>query len=527
MNCKQGRSTTLASKPSSSFSTVTSTSAASATSADTSRSGGSRLLFGEIDTSSERTTKSYAPVCSFVLCDSSTFLKFWLEDKCREPLLRYLAKKDLANLRLACHDFSVRAAPALFEDLSITFKTNIFARPSKLAALDRLGFYVKTLHFNIPHTTQAFLPPLVEPETGAELSFTYTPQCEPSTPGRPKYGDLETTEILTRQYPPMFHAATNVPGFIRAFSAFVNLQHLAVSCPGHEASNGFRRSVVDYALISLRIAVEKNSLNALDNLTLTPIHAGGILYLSPLLGFGASPRSASRWSRIRHLTIHSTVLSTMNNNRESDQFRLLQTYLRNFQCNLETFNFRWLGRKGPMPVESGATYNATPAPSVGRHPAQSQKRPSEKPKGAQPLHFPKIKHVEIENVSAPAGDISSFVNNHRRTIAELNFEDVELTTGSWEEALAPLTKRHRHPLPRTETAEIPIMLSPTAEQGPLPTPMQRIEIASEDGGRKSVRLSKWLQSRGKAPSATKVREGLLGCEQQLRKMLRGSAFPWR
>lgn len=471
-------------------------------------------------------TESYASVCSFVLCDSSTFLKFWLEDKCRERLLRRLPKQDLANLRLTCHDFSVRAAPALFEDLSITFKTNIFARPSKLAALDRLGFYVKKLHFNVPHTAQSFLPPLIEPQTGAELSFTYTPQCEPSTARRPKYGDLETTEILSRQYPPIFHAATNVPGFVKAFSAFVDLQHLAVSCPGYDASNRYRRSVVDYALISLRIAIEKNSLNALDTLTLSPIHAGGIMYLSPLLGFGASPRSASRWSRIRHLTIHSTVLSTVPNSWEPDQFKLLQTYLRNFQSNLETLNFRWL-RKGPLPVQGGSTHTTAPAPVTGTHPAHSQAATAQKAKKPRALHFPKIKHIEIENVSASAMELSSFVHSHRRTIEELNLEDVELTTGTWEEALAPLTKRHRRPLPRTETAVIPIMLSPTAELGLFPAPMQRLEVANEEGGRKSVRLSKWLQSRGKAPSAKKVREGLLGCEQQLRKMLRGSAFPWR
>ncbi len=56
MSCKQDRhsASILASKPSVAFSTTSS--AASATSAGTSRSGGSKLLFGEIDTSSERCT---------------------------------------------------------------------------------------------------------------------------------------------------------------------------------------------------------------------------------------------------------------------------------------------------------------------------------------------------------------------------------------------------------------------------------------------------------------------------------------
>lgn len=58
---KQDRPSTfvLANKPSSSFSSI---SAASATSAATSRSGGSKLLFGEIDTSSDRCMRNPFPV---------------------------------------------------------------------------------------------------------------------------------------------------------------------------------------------------------------------------------------------------------------------------------------------------------------------------------------------------------------------------------------------------------------------------------------------------------------------------------
>lgn len=64
MNCKLEKFSAyaLASKPSSSFSSTSSV--ASATSSGTSRSGGSRLLFGEIDTSSERCTRLFPhPLC--------------------------------------------------------------------------------------------------------------------------------------------------------------------------------------------------------------------------------------------------------------------------------------------------------------------------------------------------------------------------------------------------------------------------------------------------------------------------------
>ncbi|KAK3723269.1 hypothetical protein LTR37_001992 [Vermiconidia calcicola] len=526
MNCNHNKPSghVLANKPSSSFSTFSS--AASATSAATSRSGGSRLLFGEIDTSSDRSSELYASVCSFVLCESSTFLKFWLEDKCRETFLSCVPKRDLASLRLACHDFSVRAAPALFNDLSITFRSSTFTRPARLAALDRLGFYVKTLRFNFPHSAETFLPPLVDPETGAEMSFTYTPQIEAPTPRRPKYGDIGTTEILTRQWPTLFHAATNVPAFIRALSAFVNLSRLRISCPGHDYTQRYRRNTVDYALISLRIAVERNSLNALESLTLSPIHPSGLLYLSPLLGHGATPRSASRWSRIQHLTIHANTIPSAAVEGDPDYYKLLQTYIRNFQNNLTTFKFRWVGEKGQIPTQRVLISANMPDGPPVTGAAHDRPAPLQRRRETPALHFPRLQHVDLENMKTTAADISTFVEAHKRTIEELNLESIELSEGDWDTALAPLTKRARA-RPSIDIADFPIMLSPTT----LPAPMERIEVAHREvNGRKTLRMSSWLstKNKGRPPSAArKVREGLLGCESQLRKVLRGSVFPWR
>nr|POE79749.1 hypothetical protein CFP56_07814 [Quercus suber] len=497
----------------------------SATSAGSSRSAGSKLLFGEIDTSSDRSSDNFASVCSFVLCDSSTFLTLWLNDDCRNTLLSCLPRQDLARLRLVCHDFSVRAAPALFSTLHTTFRASTFTKPARLAALDRLGYYVKTWNFTIPHTLDTFLPPLVDPATGGELSFTYTPQLQTSPARRPKYGDAGTTEILTRQYPPLFHASTNVSAFVRAMSAVVNLEHLDISCPGYDGSRRHRRSIVDFALISLRIAVEQNCLNSLDSLTLSPIHPSGLLYLSPVIGYGATPRSASRWARIRHLTVHAENLAWAAPGVDGpDHFKLLQKYLSNFQHHLTTFNFRWIGEKGPLPVQHAVI--STPAPST-QHPAQRPTSPSTSHRHAQ---FPKIQSLHIENVRATATDIGSFVADHKRTLCELNLEDVVLSSGTWDEALAPITKRARKPRAvRMETAEIPIMLSPSALCAPPPRPMPRTDVVHESNGRRSLRLSRFLPSRHRRPPAPthRVREGLLECEEHLRKALRHGVFSWK
>ena len=428
-----------------------------------------------------------------------------------------MPQHDLANLRLACHDFSVRAAPALFSDLSITFRTNTFTRPSKLAALDRLGFYVKTLHFNMPHNSDTFLPPLIEPETGVELSFTYTPQVQEQSSKRPKYGDAGTTDILSRQYPALFHAATNVPAFIRAFSAFINLQHLAISCPGYDSSLRYRRSIVDYCLISLRIAVERNSLHALDTLTLSPIHPGGLLSLSPVLGFGASPRSASRWSRIRTLVINAVNMPHNDATQEPDQLKLIQTYLRNFQTGLEVLRFRWLGQHEEFPIQQPPM---SAAPLFGQHPAHQ----TAGSKSLRPLRFSRMKQLEVDHVTTSARTISNFVANHNSTLRELKFEGIELSQGTWDEALAPMTTRCRGAA-RNDMADIPIMLSPSAGTTAFPIPLERIEVDAD--GQKSLRMSKWLLSKKRTTTVPKkLRDGLLGCEEQLRRVLRGSAFPW-
>lgn len=341
------------------------------------------------------------------------------------------------------------------------------------------------------------------------MSFTYVPQIQEPSTKRPKYGDIGTTAILTRQYPPLFHAATNIPAFVRGLSALINLEHLNVSCPYYDVSQRYRRSVVDYALISLRIAIEKNCLNALDTLTLSPMHPGGLICLSPL-GLGASPKSASRWTRIKNLTVRAVHLPSGGTQTEPEQCKLLRSYFRSFQ-NLRTFRFGWVGEKGPLPLRQLAPLTSS-AECTG-----NTRRPE----------FPRLRCIEINNVTASATEVGSLVYAHGRTIEELDLHDIDLTGGTWDDALAPLTARARHRTVRGETADIPIMLSVDTHVVPS-TPIARIEVLHNNAvvGRRSLRMSKWLSSR-KPSTAQKVKDSLMGCEEQLRKILRGSVFPWK
>lgn len=350
-----------------------------------------------------------------MLSDSSTFLKFWLTDSCREQVISSLPKPDLANLRLVCHDFKTRCAPTLFENLDVNFKASTFTRPSRLAALGRLGPYVKHLTFRIAHTSETLLPPLIHPETGEELNFTYTPQTGPTQSRQAKYGDEDITELLIHQYPPLFHASTNVPAFVRGFSCFANLTHLEISCPGSAADTLSRRSTVDFALISLRIAIERNCLNALDTMTMSPIHSGGLLALSPLIGCGATPASAKIWACIKHLSISVIKSSPPRSQPEqqNDPNKLLSSYLATFQRNLLSLRFAWLGRKGPLPLHQPISAHNT---SPSHH--------HSKPALHQPnLHFQRLNTLHIQNACAQSSDVRALALRHASTLQTLELTE--------------------------------------------------------------------------------------------------------
>lgn len=264
------------------------------------------------------------------------------------------------------------------------------------------------------------------------------------------------TDPLVKQYPPLFHAATDVPSFIRVLSLLHNLRHLRVTCEGQPPSHRYRRSVVDYALISLRIAVEQVSPKCFDSLSLLSVHPAAVLYLQPSLGFGASPASHKCWSQVRHLTIHMEGFPYQAG-APTDHFKLLHAYLQSFTA-LRTLVFHWKGGRGFSPL-SLATEPCLQYASDTR----SRQPSRQECHCLRPLQLPYLQEVELVNAVMDASQVASFIFDHRRTLREINFQDVVLRTGSWDDALAPLTQRsdnarwkemHQH----ESSADVPIML---------------------------------------------------------------------
>jgi hypothetical protein len=485
-------------------------------------------------------------------------LRFWLNDSCRENLLAHLDQEDLPNFRLVCHDFSTRAAPYLFEYLTVTFKPSTFTKPARLDALSRIGRHVKTFTFHMPHGPATFLPPIVDPETGQEKSFLYEPQVQvplavKGEVKQPKYGTVEFTDLLIKQYPPLFHAATNVPAFVAAFAELVNLQHLKISCPGFSNAPRHRRSAVDYALISLRIAVERAPLYTLHTLSLLPIHPGGLLYLHPMLGFGSTATSAKRWTQIRRLAICmesislSPNLSTRSRTQSLEHLRILHAYLRTLSKGLTRLFFRWKGERGPSPLSLDREPCMLPIDTnMNIDSSSSYVHPSQRGqvRGPRPLKFSRLRYMELENAVMDSVQIADFINRQRRTLVEFNFEDVKLRQGNWDEALEPLThiagndawKRRQE-----EVMDVPIVLSPVGMGLPdeprvmgqlLAEHEQDVDFECGARTRSGATFSRWLakgrigQAQGQGQQKRSAKDSFWGGGEHMKRFLRGSIFPF-
>lgn len=375
---------------------------------------------------------------------SPAFLRLWRDEGLRSNLLSHTDTESICALRLTSSECEEFTTPILFTRTRLTFTPSSLTRPSRLEALSRVGHLIEHLTFSMPHSEATFLPPLLNPSTGRELNFLYTPHTTmTSATQRPKYGSPELGDVLTQQYPPLFHAATNVPAFINALSLLPNLRHLTISCPGQDPTQRYRRDIVDYALISLRIAIERAPLIRLEKLSFSHIHPAGIQYLRHVPGYGCVPSAGRRWKQIKKLNINMDSWDFLGLRPGRDHLKMLDDYIRSFSANLEKVTFGWNGRKGPCPFTlftdplfapprqttklfAEVTSPMSPLPAAPSRPA---------------MRFPKLRYMQIRNAAMSTEQVADFVLEHRHTVREFDFENVSLINGGrWEEALLPLSR---------------------------------------------------------------------------------------
>ena len=217
---------------------------------------------------------------------------------------------------------------------------------------------------------------------------------------------------------------------------------MTISCPGQDPAQRYRRDAVDYALISLRIAIERAPLARLDKLSLSHMHAAGFVYLRHMPGFGCTPSAGRRWKQIKKLNITMDSWDFQGLQPGLDHLKVLDDYIRSFSSNLEKVSFGWNGRKGPCPF----TLFTDPLFALPRERKKlfaevtSPMSPLPAPPARPAMSFPNLRYMQVRNASMSSEQVADFVFEHRHTVKEFDFENVFLINGgTWEDALAPLT----------------------------------------------------------------------------------------
>ena len=427
------------------------------------------------------------------MASKAKLVQVWNVNAIARNIVGHLSKDDLLVCRLTCRDLAVQLARFVFLKTTVVLRRRALTRPSRVAALQRIGAYIGNVNFKVPHSADTFLPPVIDTTTGTEQTFIYLSQGHRILPTRKRYRQEEITDILIQQYPPLFHAATNISSFEKILSFMRNIRHLGIQCEGQQPSHRYRRSVVDYALISLRIAVERASLPQLESLSLS-IHPAAMLYLRPDLGFGTSPASRKRWSQIRSLTIHMDSFH-YHPGLPTDHFKLLHAYLQSFP-NLRTLSFHWIGERNAFPLALATEPCLQRSPNVAPSPTLQGTRGL----SLRPLRFHCLQKVDLANVITDASQIAGFVSSHRSTLRQFNIQNTILRSGSWDEALAPLTQpsdqtRGHQELCGKSPVDVPLIFSQQQLQ-------HIISVAQRQRGglRKSKKARVWGRLWGKPRS---------------------------
>ncbi|EGR47682.1 uncharacterized protein TRIREDRAFT_4426 [Trichoderma reesei QM6a] len=409
------------------------------------------------------------------------FIAMLRSDHIKDCLFPHLATADLCAVRAASSACCNLVTKRLFTRIRVTFTAATFTRPARIAALGRIGHHIEHLTFHFAHSEATFLPPLVHPLTGDEIAFLYKPHTSMgSALTRPKYANTELGEILTQQYPPLFHAATNVPSFIYALNHIPNMRHLTIRCPGQDPRERYRRDIVDYALISLRIAVERAPMTKLNKLSLASLHPSAFNYLRYINGIGSVPSASRRWHQITKLHISVEAWDFYGPCPGLDHLKVMDDYIRNFAPGLEKLTFAWVGAKGPCPIALSADPLFAPPRSAKKlfHEVTSPMSPLPTRPPRCPIHFPKLRYLQIRNATMNSPQLKGLIAAHQGTVKQFGFESVVLANnGSWEEALAPVDGDDKWSRSSIKAPSDISVVTGASEEGCLPSPSAAVEAA--------------------------------------------------
>ncbi|KAJ5087009.1 hypothetical protein NUU61_008316 [Penicillium alfredii] len=315
--------------------------------------------------------------------------RLWKTPSTRKILSQSISNRDLATCRLVCRKLAVLLAPLLFADITIHFCSSTLPGPSRMAFLERIGRHIEAMAFKIPHSAVTFLPPILDPVTVAPQTFIYRPRHPDAYHSSPKYGSQEMTGWLVKH-----------PGAHEEPAA---------------SSNQLRRPNAQPSIppecrgLCLDLIADGNgtgTINIIDDAfaALDSSRSGALFAAEP--GIWRIARFAETLVADPPFDYPHDELSLRGGPTDrADHLKLLHAYLQSFP----------------------ALKNRTPSPNLDQNDRSAHK-------------FPKLEHLELVNATMDATQVASFIFEHRHSLQELNLEDVVLRSGTWDEALAPLTR---------------------------------------------------------------------------------------
>ncbi|KAI5797398.1 hypothetical protein DFH27DRAFT_612102 [Peziza echinospora] len=346
----------------------------------------------------------------------------------RKKVFSHLFSRDFRTLRLVSPKLRKLSNKATFSSIVIRFHVSTFNK-HRLAILEGIGHHVRELNFIFSHTERTHMYPVLDPNTRKQISVTFDPSTNRETNKGSVFGDRQLDDLALQNYGIIIFAAIDHAAFTQAIKSMKKLVSIRISCPGYPMGQPGQRSIVDYALWSLRIALERARPEGLRKLILSPVHLSGIQYLLPgTFPAEESVESKEVWNSISSLTMDLSSWRQLATSGDDLVYATNLGFLHQFlehSKNIKQFEFSWMGGgKSVCPLTLDTLlYTEASGISAPSH---------------RPLTFPRLASVKIRNIAVESRLLKAFLERHREHVREWDLLDMTFTDGNVMDALGPV-----------------------------------------------------------------------------------------
>ena len=301
------------------------------------------------------------------------------------------------------------------------------------------------------------MPPMLDPETKELISFVYEPNGDRKNTSI--FGNKMMDRLALNNYGIILMSALDSRQFTKCLSTMRNLRSIIISCPGIPLGEPGRRCIVDFALLSLRTAIEESRPPSLRAIRFDPVHLSGLQHFMPgeFPPMGATADNPRVWNQIKKLILNISAWAPLARGQGTQleywtHMKLLHQFLENF-ATVKSLGFKWTREsRGICPF----TLDTIPymLPNEPGEPSVMVVRP---------LTFSKLHNLRLENVAVDSSALKSFLSRHTTAFRQWNLEDVYFASGTLEDALKPLRV---HPDNASEARSEGSLAEPVVWQSP-------------------------------------------------------------